>query len=191
MKSREGFSIIALVAVVAILGLAYVLYSTLGSEKLKASISVLKSDSENTLVDFAGKSKVAEEIAIKRIEDLRKKLVKIKALKRKIARHIDEPTTSSEAKARYTELISRIVVAEKKAEDAYKNANQNLENLRVKLEIIDTEISIAKASSAVLSTSSGKGGVLKSDLEKILNSLSSDLDTANSELDVALMETDM
>lgn len=62
-----------------------------------------------------------------------------------------------------------------------------LDELRVKLEMIDTEISIAKTSSSLIKDYDFSSN--NSEVKKLIESLERELDNANAELDVAMLET--
>ena len=76
---------------------------------------------------------------------------------------------------------------EKKGEQALTNGKMKLDELRVKLEMIDTEISIAKTSSSLIKDYDFSSN--NSEVKKLIESLERELDNANAELDVAMLGT--
>lgn len=154
-----------------------------------AAFGVFKNKAESAIVESAGKSNVAEELALRRIDNLRQKLVRVKSVKRTITREIENPNISEDAKTRYSAIIARLDAAEKKAERAYKNANSQFEDLRAQLAVIDAETAILKASANALEDGKSAKYRHRRDMDKILRSINEELDEANAELDVSLMET--
>ncbi len=156
------------------------------SEKVDASIDVIKNKSEMALVENAGKGDVILEIAEKRIDALRKRVIGIKAAKRSFKRKLALENLSQEAKSRYTDIYNELEVYDQKGEAALLNARVKFDELRAKVEVIETEIAMAKSTSKIINEANPK--YRRDELKKIMESLLSDLDKANSELDVAVME---
>ena len=155
-------------------------------EKVKAAGSVVASKSEMAVVDAAGKEDVVIEMAEKRIESLRKRLIAVKSTKRTLKRRMADPNLSAESKENYTKLMASLENCEKKGEQALANSKTKLDELRVKLEMIDAEISIAKTSTSLIKDYDVPSN--NSEVKKLIESLERDLDNANAELDVAMLE---
>lgn len=172
-----------------ILGVALGIYFLLGDEKfetVKAAGSVIASKSEMAVVNAAGKSDVILEMAEKRMELLRKRLIAVKSTKRTLERKMSNPKLSPATKENYAKLLTSLGNCEKKGEEAFLNSKTKLDELRVKLEMIDAEISIAKTSSNLIKDSDFTSN--KNEVRKLVESLENDLDAANAELDVAMLE---
>lgn len=156
-------------------------------EKVKAAGNVVASKSEMAMVDVAGKQEVILEMAEKRMESLRKRLIAVKSTKRMLKRKMEDSNLSTESKENYTKLMASLEKCEKKGEQALTNGKMKLDELRVKLEMIDTEISIAKTSSSLIKDYDFSSN--NSEVKKLIESLERELDNANAELDVAMLET--
>ncbi len=156
-------------------------------EKVKAAGNVVASKSEMAVVDVAGKQEVILEMAEKRMESLRKRLIAVKSTKRMLKRKMEDSNLSTESKENYTKLMTSLEKCEKKGEQALTNGKMKLDELRVKLEMIDTEISIAKTSSSLIKDYDFSSN--NSEVKKLIESLERELDNANAELDVAILET--
>ncbi len=157
------------------------------SEKVDASIEVMKNKSEMALVENAGKGDVILEIAEKRIDELRKRVIAIKSAKRSFKRKLALEELSLESKLRYTDLYKELEVYDKKGEEALLNARVKFDELRAKIEVIEAEIAMAKTTSQIINADNPK--FRRDELKKVMQSLLDDLDKANSELDVAILET--
>lgn len=155
-------------------------------EKVKAAGSVVTSKTEMAVVNGVGKSDVIIEMAEKRIEKLRKRLIAIKSTKRMLKRKMANPALSPESKENYTNLLASLEACEKRGDDALRNSRSKLEELRVKLEMIETEISIAKTSSSLIKDFDISTN--NNEVKKLMESIERDLDNANAELDVAMVE---
>lgn len=188
MKNRRGsVTVILLVCVVLAFG-AYFIMSSFSSEKVSAATSVFKGKAEDKIVDAAGKHKVAEEMALRRIESLRSKLIEIKSLRRFIDRKRATPGIKQERAAEYAKLSAHLESVEKRSEAAYKDAKDRFEKLCLELESLETESQIVRASSRIITeTNPKKGG--RDELNSVLESIIRDLDTANAELDMAILDS--
>ena len=188
MKARKGSILSLILGIIAGIALIAGGFYFFGSEKAKAAIEVAKDNAENKMVDAIGKIEVAEKLAIKRIEDIKLKLIKVKTVRRTINRHLQNPKLTEEHKLRYQALINKLDEVDARATKAYKTANAKFEELRANLEIVEAEMSITKAATSVLGADA-KSLTSGRDLEKVIESIYVDLDKANAELDVALMDT--
>ena len=83
-------------------------------EKVKAAGSVVASKSEMAMVDVAGKQEVILEMAEKRMESLRKRLIAVKSTKRMLKRKMEDSNLSTESKENYTKLMASLEKCEKK-----------------------------------------------------------------------------
>lgn len=185
-NKRKGF--IGVVLLLIIVGICACFYF-FGSESVMSALSVFKGKAESVVVESAGKSAVAEELALRRIDDLRQKLIRVKSLKRTIKRAAESPDISESAKMRYDAIIAKLDTAEKKAENAYKNANVKFDELRAQLTVTEAETAILKASATALDDGKAAKYRHRRDMDKVLESINKELDDANAELDVSLMET--
>ena len=176
---------IIIIAILVILGLYF--FAGEGSkEKMEAVSNVLTDKVEMSAVNAAGKSDVILEMAEKRIDTLRKRLIAVKSTKRSLKRKMENPKLSAESKENYTKLMSALEKCEKKGEVALLTSKTKLDELRAKLDVMDAEISIAKTSSKIMNESNPN--FRNDELKKMIASLEKDLDDANAELDVAILE---
>lgn len=189
MKNRKGSVwITMLVCVVVVFGI-YFFSGDFVSEKMSAATSVIKKRTEDKIVDAAGKHKVAEEIALQRIESLRAKLIEIKSIRRFIDRKRNSPGINQERAAKYAKLSDHLESVEKKSELAYNDAKDRFEKLCIELDSLETETQIVRASSQILTkTSAKKFG--RDELDSVLESIIKDLDTAHAELDMAIIDSE-
>ena len=185
-NTKRGFIGVVLFLILAGIGACFYFF---GSESVMSALTVFKGKAEAAVVGGAGKSDVAEELALRRIDDLRQKLVRVKSLKRTIKRATENPDISESAKARYNTIVAKLDAAEKKAEEAYKNANSQFDELRAQLAVSDAETAILKASASALDDGKAAKYRHRRDMDKVLQSINEELDAANAELDVSLMET--
>lgn len=185
-NTKRGFIGVVLFLILAGIGACFYFF---GSESVMSALTVFKGKAEAAVVAGAGKSDVAEELALRRIDDLRQKLVRVKSLKRTIKRTTENPDISESAKARYNAIVAKLDAAEKKAEEAYKNANSQFDELRAQLAVSDAETAILKASASALDDDKATKYRHRRDMDKVLQSINEELDAANAELDVSLMET--
>lgn len=175
-----------IIGAILILGLFLYITKEDGYEKVKASGRVVAKKAEMTVVDIAGKSEVTLELAETRIDTLRKRLIAIKSTKRSLLKKAENPDLPASTKENYANLLVSLSECEKKGEDALKSSKDRLEELRIKLEIMDTEISIAKTSTSLINDTNPTSG--KDEIKQLVESLEKDLDDANAELDVAIIE---
>ena len=156
------------------------------SEKTHAAISVIKERNEQSIVDYAGKKDVILKMAENRIGELRTKLVSIKSAKRTIARKAESQNLTEEQKAKYAALISALETAETRGEEALKKSKTDLDSLRTKLEVIETEISISRSTSQIMGELNFSYS--NSEIKKQIELLEQELDKANASLDVVMLE---
>ncbi len=173
-----------IIIILIVLGVGYFLF--FDSEKVDAAFSVFKNKSEMAIVESAGKGDVVLEMAEKRIDNLRKRVIAIKAAKRSMARKINTQGLSQESLERYKQVHAALGKSEKKGEDALLKSREKFEELRAKVEMMETEIAAAKSTSQIMNELNPK--YRRDELKKIMESLEEDLDKANSELDVAILE---
>lgn len=83
-------------------------------EKVKAAGSVVASKSEMAMVDVAGKQEVILEMAEKRMESLRKRLIAVKSTKRMLKRKMEDSNLSTESKENYTKLMTSLENAKRR-----------------------------------------------------------------------------
>ena len=164
----------------------YFYTNEIASEKIKSAINVIKQKNEMALVDYAGKSQVILDMAEKRIDTLRKRLIALKSTKRTLKRKLQDKNLTVESKENLTKLMTTLDSCEKRGEDALLKSKTRLDELHVKLEMIDTEISITKPSSKLINEFNPK--YTNDELKKLIAAFEKDLDDANAELDVAILE---
>lgn len=175
------------VLVIAIVAFAaYYFFVPSGSEKVNSALSVIKQKQENRLVEHAGKSEVVLDMAEKRVENLRDRLIALKSSKLSIERKLSE-TKQPDLKDKLSKTLKALSTCELRAEESLKKSKANLETLRAKLEILDTEIAISKISSKVINETNENYN--KDEIKELIRSIEGDLDNANAELDVAEFET--
>lgn len=125
-------------------------------------------------------------MAEKRIESLRKRLIAVKSTKRILKRRMGGPQLVGRVKGKLHKALASLENCEKKGEQALSSSKTKLDELRVKLEMIDAEISIAKTSTSLIKDYDVPSN--NSEVKKLIESLERDLDNANAELDVAMLE---
>lgn len=176
---------IIIVAILVIVGFYF--FTNEGSkEKMTAVANVITEKTEISAINAVGKSDVVLEMAEKRIDTLRKRLIAVKSTKRSLQRKMENPKLSVETKENYVKLMSALEKCEKRGELALIKSKTNLDELRAKLDVIEAEISISKTSSKIINDSNPS--FREDELKKMIELIEKDLDDANAELDVAIIE---
>lgn len=92
---------IIIIAILVIFGLYF--FAGEGSKEMMEAVSnVLIDKVEMSAVNAVGKSDVILEMAEKRIDTLRKRLIAVKSTKRSLKRKMENPMLSAESKENYT-----------------------------------------------------------------------------------------
>lgn len=152
-------SIVVIVLVIGIGGIF--LFTASCSEKSKASVSALKTKAEDQLVAFAGEGEVALELMKNQYQELKERLVKIKTLKRTMARRANECEATSkrldeegktamaqrqrDLATRYRSNVERLSGNEIAAEEALKLFAADYREFRDEISILKEEIAAVKA----------------------------------------------
>lgn len=172
------------------------------SEKVEASYEVLKKRAEDKLVDIAGKGQVALQMHRDRHAELKASQIRMVAYEKTMIRKRDElrtrisETSDPQSRAQlesladvYDAAIPKLREGQEKGRDALARSIVNFEKLKVKVEVLETQIDVSRTLTNTETAFDVR--TTSSEVDALIDALEEDLDMAEAAYDVGSLNLDL
>ena len=202
MKKKRNTPRPTLRFIPGILAVFSVLTTSCDSDKVGASYEVLKRKAEDKLVDIAGKGQVALQMHRDRHAELKASQIRMVAYEKTITRKRDNlrtriaATSDPQSRAQleslafvYETTIPKLQVSQEKGRAALARSIENYERLKVKVEVLETQIDVSRTLTNTETAFDVK--TTSREVDALIEALEQDLDLAEAAYEVESLDLDL